>query len=92
VAHAGPLLIFIGVFVGAYFVVHWYAYSTYYLGVTPDRAVYQGQPSGILWFKPIKVADTNYQVSALRNTDQSQLSQTIPNPRSPRDRLRDVSL
>ena len=75
------LLIFIGVFVGAYFVVHWYAYSTYYLGSdTGTVAVYQGQPSGILWFKPIKVADTNYQVSALRNTDQSQLSQTIPEP------------
>jgi len=53
------LLIFIGVFVGAYFVVHWYAYSTYYLGSdTGTVAVYQGQPSGILWFKPIKVAGT----------------------------------
>ena len=75
------LLIFIGVFVGAYFIVHWYAYSTYYLGNDAGTvAVFQGQPGGILWFKPIKVVDTNYKVSALRNTDQSQLTQTIPEP------------
>jgi serine/threonine protein phosphatase PrpC len=75
------LLIFIGVFVGAYFIVHWYAYSTYYLGNDAGTvAVFQGQPGGILWFKPVKVVDTKYRVSALRNTDQSQLTQTIPEP------------
>jgi protein phosphatase len=75
------LLIFIGVFVGAYFIVHWYAYSTYYLGNDAGTvAVFQGQPGGILWFKPIMVDDTKYQVSALRKTDQSQLAQTIPEP------------
>jgi protein phosphatase len=75
------LLIFIGVFVGAYFIVHWYAYSTYYLGNDAGTvAVFQGQPGGILWFKPIMVHDTKYQVSALPSTVQNQLTQTIPEP------------
>jgi PPM family protein phosphatase len=75
------LLIFFGVFVGAYFVVHWYAYSTYYLGNDVNTiAVYQGQPSGVLWFKPIKVFDTGYKVSTLRVTDRVQVDQTIPEP------------
>ncbi len=72
------LVIFIGVFVGAYFIVHWYAYSTYYLGDDAGKiAVYQGQPSGVLWFKPVKVFDTNYEVSSLSNVDQSMVKQTI---------------
>jgi hypothetical protein len=75
------LLLFAGVFVGAYLVVHWYAYSTYYLGNDAGTvAVFQGQPSGILWFKPIKVFDTNYHVSDLRSTDRIQLNQTIAEP------------
>ncbi len=75
------LLLFAGVVVGAYFVVHWYAYSTYYLGNDAGTvAVYQGQPSGVLWFKPIKVFDTNYQASALSRTHRVALNQTIPEP------------
>ncbi len=75
------LLLFAGVVVGAYFVVHWYAYSTYYLGNDAGVvAVYQGQPSGVLWFKPVKVFDTNYQASTLRTTDRIQLNQTIAEP------------
>jgi PPM family protein phosphatase len=43
-------------------------------------AVYQGQPGGVLWFKPLKVFDTNYKVSDLNPVDQSDLSQTIAEP------------
>lgn len=75
------LLIFIGVFVGAYFVAHWYAYSSYYLGDDAGNiAVYQGQPGGVLWFKPLKVFDTNYPVSTLSTLNQSNLKQTISEP------------
>jgi len=75
------LLLFAGVVVGAYFTVHWYAYSTYYLGNDAGTvAVYQGQPSGVLWFKPIKVFDTNYHVGALRAAARVQLDQTIGEP------------
>jgi protein phosphatase len=75
------LLLFAGVVVGAYFIVHWYAYSTYYLGNDAGTvAVYQGQPSGVLWFKPMKVFDTNFQLSTLSSIDRSALNQTIPEP------------
>ncbi len=56
------LLVFIAVGVGAVAVIHWYAYSTYYVGAYgsgPDAtvAVFQGQPSGVLWYKPQAVFD-----------------------------------
>jgi serine/threonine protein phosphatase PrpC len=75
------VLIFVGVFVGAYFIVHWYAYSTYYLANDGGTiAIYQGQPGGILWFKPVKAYGTNYEVRTLRPSDQTQLNQTIQEP------------
>jgi protein phosphatase len=75
------LLIVIAVFAGAYLIVHWYAYSTYYLANDAGTiAVYQGQPGGILWFKPMMVHDTSYQVKDLNNIDQSLLAQTIQRP------------
>jgi hypothetical protein len=43
-------------------------------------AVFQGQPGGILWFKPVKVADTIYLVKDLSHFDQTQLTQTISEP------------
>lgn len=75
------LLLFAGVLVGAYFIVHWYAYSTYYLGDDAGTvAVFQGQPGGILWFKPIMVHDTKYRIGLLHGNDQAQLAQTIGEP------------
>jgi serine/threonine protein phosphatase PrpC len=75
------LLIFLGVFVGAYFIVHWYAYSTYYLANDNGTvAVYQGQPGGVLWFKSEKIADTNYKVNTLTPDEQRRLAQTISEP------------
>ena len=75
------LLLFAGIVVGAYFIVHWYAYSTFYLGNDAGKvAVFQGQPSGVLWFKPVLVFDTNYQVSTLGPNDRVQINQTISEP------------
>lgn len=69
------LLIVIGVFVGAYMIVHWYAYSTFYLGNDAGTvAIYQGQPGGVLWFKPVKVHDMKYLFKDLTNVEQSQLT------------------
>jgi hypothetical protein len=62
-------------------VLHWYAYSTYYLA--PDHGVigvYQGQPSGVLWYKPILVAPTNYSYAQLRPADQISLNASISEP------------
>ena len=74
-------MLFAGIVVGAYFIVHWYAYSTFYLGNDAGKvAVFQGQPSGVLWFKPVLVFDTNYQVSTLGPNDRVQINQTISEP------------
>jgi protein phosphatase len=73
--------VLIGVVVGAYFIVHWYAYSTYYLGNDAGVvAVFQGQPGGVLWFKPTLAFDTSYNVNTLRPGDQTAINQTIAEP------------
>ena len=75
-------LAFVGaVLAGGVAVVHWYAYSSYYLA--PDNgmvAVYQGLPNGVLWYKPVKFLDTTYPVSQLRASDQALLTATITEP------------
>lgn len=71
----------IGVFVAFVAIVHWYAYSTYYLANDAGViAVYQGQPHGVLWFGPVKVSDTNYSSAQLRSGDQTALDATIAEP------------
>ena len=62
-------------------VVHWYAYSSYYLGNDNGVvAVYQGQPNGVLWYKPVKILDTQYASNQLRTADQIALGATISEP------------
>jgi hypothetical protein len=69
------------VVIGAVYVVKWYAYSTYYIGNDAGViAVYQGQPNGVLWFKPKKVFDTDYPSSQLLPSDERALSSTISAP------------
>jgi protein phosphatase len=56
------LVLFIAVGIGAVGVIHWYAYSTYYVSVygsgpSATVAVYRGQPSGVLWYKPQAIFD-----------------------------------
>ncbi len=75
------LLIAAGVVVAGFAIVHWYAYSTYYLandeGVV---AVYQGQPNGVLWYQPVLAATTPYLVKDLRPLDARALAATISEP------------
>ena len=69
--------------IGAGFVVivHWYAYSSYYLADDAGTiAIYRGQPSGILWYKPVLVKDTPYKVTQLRPSDRQALAATITEP------------
>jgi serine/threonine protein phosphatase PrpC len=73
--------VFALVIAGSVAVVHWYAYSTFYLDNDAGTiAVYQGQPNGVLWFKPVKVLDTPNRTSQLRPVDQRALSATISEP------------
>lgn len=72
---------FLAIVAGFFAVVHWYAYSTYYLANDNGLvAVYQGQPNGVLWYKPVKILDTQYSSSQLRTADQIALGATISEP------------
>jgi protein phosphatase len=74
-------LIVIALVVGFFSVLHWYAYSNYFLGDDAGVvAVYQGQPHGVLWYHPVKVLDTTYPASQLRSSDARALAQTISEP------------
>jgi serine/threonine protein phosphatase PrpC len=75
-------LLLLGAVIGGFFVVvHWYAYSSYYLADDAGSvAVYQGQPRGVLWYKPVKVTDTPYRVNQLRAADRQALAATISEP------------
>ena len=70
--------LFLAVVAGGVVVIHWYAYSTYYLGDHDGMvAVFRGQPSGVLWYKPEVVAETT-PVKYLRIQDRRRLNATIP--------------
>jgi hypothetical protein len=72
---------FVLVLAGAVGVVHWYAYSTYYLGLDGRTvAVYQGQPKGVLWFKPVKVLDTSYSLAQILPANRPAMRATISEP------------
>lgn len=79
VAIAG--LVLIGVVAGFVAIMHWYAYSTYYLADDAGFiAVYQGQPNGVLWYSPRKILDTTFPSRNLRPADQRLLAATISEP------------
>lgn len=75
------LLLILAVVAGGVGIVRWYAYSTYYLGADGSTiAVYEGQPQGVLWFKPEIVTDTNLLVRNLQPDDRADLYATISEP------------
>jgi protein phosphatase len=62
-------------------VVHWYAYSTYYIGNDAGTvAIYQGQPSGVLWFKPMRVMDTTFPLTQLLPADEQEVNDNVAEP------------
>jgi protein phosphatase len=74
-------LVFAGLVAAFVAVMHWYAYSTYYLADDAGTiAVYQGQPSGVLWYHPVKVMDTSYSAAQLVSADRLALASTISQP------------
>ncbi|MFI5036704.1 MAG: Stp1/IreP family PP2C-type Ser/Thr phosphatase [Acidimicrobiales bacterium] len=79
---AGLALVLVGV--AFVLIMHWYAYSSYYLADDAGRiAVYQGQPNGILWYKPVVVSLTTYPSAHLRPADYAALQATIYEPSLP---------
>lgn len=75
------LLVFVAVVAGFVAIMHWYAYSSYYLADDGGTiAVYQGQPSGVLWYHSVKVVDTPYSSAQLQPSDRAALAATITEP------------
>ncbi len=73
--------IFVGVAVGFVAIVHWYAYSTYYLANDAGTvAIYQGQPSGVLWYHPKLVMPTTILMSQLTAPDARTISSNPSEP------------
>ncbi|MBW4030501.1 MAG: serine/threonine-protein phosphatase [Acidobacteria bacterium] len=68
--------------VGAFFfIVHWYAYSTYYLAPAGKYiGVYEGQPNGVMWYKPKLVWKTGDLMSQLEPAAQLAIKATIAEP------------
>ncbi len=74
-------LVLAAVVAGFVAIMHWYAYSSYYLADDGGTiAVYQGQPSGVLWYHPVKVVDTPYSSAQLQPSDRVALAATISEP------------
>jgi protein phosphatase len=62
-------------------VLHWYAYSTYYIGNDAGTvAIYRGQPAGVLWFKPMRVMDTTFPLTQLLSADEQQVNDNVAEP------------
>ncbi|MEI6709599.1 MAG: Stp1/IreP family PP2C-type Ser/Thr phosphatase [Actinomycetota bacterium] len=57
--------------VGGFFaILHWYAYSNYYVGDDNGTvAVFQGTPGGVAIYQPVKVLDTTFLMNELRPAD-----------------------
>ena len=75
------LVVFAAVVWAFFYIVHWYAYSTYYLG--PDGkyiGIYEGQPHGVLWYKPRLLSKTTYLVTHLQPSAQLSIEQTVAEP------------
>ena len=68
--------------IGAFFfIVHWYAYSTYYLAPAGKYiGVYEGQPNGVLWYKPKLVWKTGDLMSQLEPAARLSIKATIAEP------------
>ena len=68
--------------IGAFFfIVHWYAYSTYYLAPAGKYiGVYEGQPNGVLWYKPKLVWKTGDLMSQLEPAAKASVKATIAEP------------
>jgi len=75
------VVVVLAILAGGVGIVHWYAYSTYYLGNDAGYvAIYKGQPQGLLVFKPVEVSRTSFLVRQLRPLDQRALATTISEP------------
>ena len=73
------LVLVAAVVVAFFYLMHWYAYSTYYLAPSGNYiGVYEGQPGGVLWYQPRLVSETTYRLAHLEPADLARVRGTIP--------------
>jgi len=71
----------VAVVVGFFAILHWYAYSSYYVGDDNGVvAVFQGTPGGVAIYQPVKVLDTTFQMNELRSADALLVQHGITEP------------
>jgi Stage II sporulation protein E (SpoIIE) len=71
----------LAVIAGFFVILHWYAYSTYYVGDDKGTvAVFQGTPGGVAMYHPVKVLDTNFPMNQLRPGDSLLVQHGISEP------------
>lgn len=77
----------LGAIASIYVVFYWYAKSSYFLGSYRSSpasaayvAIYEGQPGGLLWFKPTLVVITPYIFSDLTVADRKLVNADIVEP------------
>jgi protein phosphatase len=69
------------VVVGFFAILHWYAYSSYYVGDDNGTvAVFQGAPGGVAMYQPVKVLDTTFMMNELRPADALLVQNGITQP------------
>jgi protein phosphatase len=78
---AAGLIVLAAVVYAFFFIMHWYAYSTYYLAQDGKYiGVYEGQPNGVLWYKPRLAVRTTYFYKHLLPPAQRSVQLTISEP------------
>ncbi len=78
---SGAVLVLAALAWGFVAIMHWYAYANFYISTDAGRVViYQGQPGGVLWFKPQLSHLTRYTAKDFRPADQSAIAATINEP------------
>lgn len=75
------VIVLAGIGWGFVAIMHWYAYSSYYLADHDGYiAVYQGQEGGVLWYHPRRLLDTNIALRQLSAANANAVRRTISEP------------
>jgi protein phosphatase len=75
------VLVLAGVGWGFVAIMRWYAYSNFYIASDAGHVViYQGQPGGVLWYKPHVAHVTRFQLKDFRTADQEAIRAIVNEP------------
>ena len=75
------MLLVVGVLVGAWAFLRWYATSSYYVTTQHDAIViYQGRPGGVLWFQPQLVTVSSTPIDQILPSRRATLKGSVVEP------------